>query len=215
MCAIKRMDQRLVTSSPAADNCAPPRFNIGVHPCPSAVKFLPQSVFAFSGELMQIERVVPVCFGQRLRKENIMDTTIPAAENQANKSFTRFFPHIARVLLGMAFLFFGVIGLLHLMKTPDDLPEDFKTVMAGLTKGGYLNVVSSAEALAGALLLINRFVPLALALLAPILVGILTFHCALNLSGIVPGAILTVLELYLAWCYRKAFAPMLSAKVSP
>ena len=69
------------------------------------------------------------------------------------------------------------------------------------------------EVLAGLLLLINRFVPLALALLAPILVGILTFHITINISGIVPGAILTLLELYLAWVYRKAFAPMLCARM--
>lgn len=144
-----------------------------------------------------------------------MDTTNPGTPNQPNKSFTRFFPHIARVLLGLAFLLFGVIGLLHLMPPPDNIPEDFKTVLAGLTKGGYMNVVSGAEALGGVLLLINRFVPLALALLAPILVGILTFHCTLNLSGIAPGAVLTVLELYLAWCYRNAFCPMLRAKVTP
>jgi uncharacterized membrane protein YphA (DoxX/SURF4 family) len=144
-----------------------------------------------------------------------METTNPGTPNQPKKSFTRVLPHIARILMGVAFLFFGVMGLFHLMKTPDNLPDDFKTVMAGLATGGYLNVVSGVEVLAGLLLLINRFVPLALALLAPILVGILTFHLTLNLSGIVPGAILTLLELYLAWTYRKAFAPMLCARMSP
>lgn len=144
-----------------------------------------------------------------------METTNPGTPNQPNKSFTRFLPHIARTLMGIAFLFFGIVGLFHLIKTPDTLPDDFKTVMNGLTTGGYMNVVSGAEVLGGILLLINRFVPLALALLAPILVGILTFHLTLNLSGIVPGAILTLLELYLAWSYRKAFAPMLCARTSP
>ena len=67
----------------------------------------------------------------------------------------------------------------------------------------------------GLLLLVNRFVPLALALIAPILVGILTYHIATSPAWIVPGAVLSLLELYLAWSYRKAFCPMLAAKVAP
>jgi hypothetical protein len=130
------------------------------------------------------------------------------------KSFTRIFPDLARVLMGLAFLFFGVIGLLHLMKAPDNLPDDIKMVNGGLMKAGYLNVVSATMALVGLLLLINRFVPLALALIAPILVGIITFHLTMQPTGIGPGAFLSLLELYLAWSYRKAFCPMLSARVT-
>jgi hypothetical protein len=89
------------------------------------------------------------------------------------------------------------------------------TVSMGLMKGGYMNVVSAAEIIAAVLLLINRFVPLALAFLAPILVGILTFHVATSLAMIGPGAFLSLLELYLAWSYRRAFCPMLAAKVTP
>jgi hypothetical protein len=129
------------------------------------------------------------------------------------KSFTRFFPHIARVLMGLAFLAFGVMGFI--VKPPDDLPPDMKMVNDALTKAGYMTVASGTMALVGLLFLINRFVPLALALIAPILVGILTFHIATSPGAIVPGAILSVLELYLAWSYRKAFCPMLAAKVTP
>lgn len=140
--------------------------------------------------------------------------TLSSAETATpkSKSSRRILPHIARILLGLAFLLFGLMGLLHLMKAPDNLPEDIKTVNAALAKAGYLNVVSAFMTLSGLLLLINRFVPLALAFLAPILAGILTFHITMQPAGIVPGAILTVLELYLAWSYRKAFAPMLGAK---
>src|SRR5882724_13176303 len=132
-----------------------------------------------------------------------------------NKSFTRFFPHIARVLMGLAFLFFGVMGLLQLMKAPDNLPEDIKKVNASLTIAGYMNIASTTMTLVGMLLLINRFVPLALALIAPILVGILTYHLRMAPSSIGPGAFLSLLELYLAWSYRKAFCPMLTARVTP
>lgn len=139
-------------------------------------------------------------------------------ESTGKKSATRFFPHIARVLMGLAFLFFGIMGILMacgVMKAPDNMPEDIKTVNGALAKAGYIIVVSVTQALVGILLLINRFVPLALALIAPILVGILTFHIAMQPAGIVPGAILSLLELYLAWSYRTAFCPMLKAKVTP
>jgi len=65
------------------------------------------------------------------------------------------------------------------------------------------------------MLLTNRFVPLALALLAPIVVGIITFHVAMAPATIGPGIVVLVIELYLAWAYRGAFRPMLAAKVTP
>jgi hypothetical protein len=101
------------------------------------------------------------------------------------------------------------------MPAPKDLPPDIVTVSMGLMKGGYMNVVSAVEILAAIFLLTNRFVPLALTLLAPILVGILTFHISTSPGMIVPGVVLSLIELYLAWTYRKAFCPMLAAKVTP
>jgi hypothetical protein len=82
-------------------------------------------------------------------------------------------------------------------------------------KAGYMKVISGAEVIAAVMLLTNRFVPLALALLAPILVGIITFHITMQMATIAPGIVLLVIELYLAWAYRGAFRPMLAAKVSP
>jgi uncharacterized membrane protein YphA (DoxX/SURF4 family) len=130
-------------------------------------------------------------------------------------SFTRFFPHIARVLLGLMFLLFGLNGFLMFMPAPKDLPQDIITVNMALMKAGYLNVVSTVEIVVAVLLLINRFVPLALTLLAPILVGILTFHIAMWPTTIGPGVVVTLLEVFLAYSYRKAFCPMLAAKVAP
>ena len=62
------------------------------------------------------------------------------------------------------------------------------------------------------LLLGNRFVPLALAMLAPIVINIVTFHLFLAPSDL--GLALAVLaaELTLAWNRRAAFAPMLRAR---
>jgi hypothetical protein len=113
------------------------------------------------------------------------------------------------------FLVFGLNGFLNFMPAPKDLPPDVITVSTGLIKGGYMAVVSATQIIVAVLLLTNRFVPLALALLAPIVVGIITFHITIAPATIVPGIFVLVMELYLAWAYRGAFRPMLRAKVSP
>ena len=141
---------------------------------------------------------------------NPMETQ-PGAKPCASSIFTT----IVRVLLGLMFLVFGLNGFLNFIPAPKDLPPDLVTVSTGLMKGGYMTVVSATEILVALLLLTNLFVPLALALLAPIVVGIITFHIAIAPATIVPGSVVLVMELYLAWAYRGAFRPMLQAKVSP
>jgi uncharacterized membrane protein YphA (DoxX/SURF4 family) len=139
----------------------------------------------------------------------------PETRPGTKTSAARIITAIVRGLLGLMFLVFGLNGFLNFMPAPKDLPPDMITVITGLMKGGYMAVVSGAEIVVAVLLLINRFVPLALALLAPIVVGIITFHIAVAPATIVPGIIVLVMELYLAWAYRSVFRPMLRAKVSP
>jgi hypothetical protein len=76
-------------------------------------------------------------------------------------------------------------------------------------------LVMGTQLLVGVLLLLNRFVPLALALLAPIIVGIVTFHLFLAPKGTGIAVAVLVMELYLAWAYRSAFRPMLRMRVTP
>jgi hypothetical protein len=84
-----------------------------------------------------------------------------------------------------------------------------------MVQTGYLfRLVKATEVVVGALLLANRYVPLALALIAPIVVNIVLVHGFLAPSGIVPGLVILVLELYLAWSYRAVFRPMLAARVT-
>jgi hypothetical protein len=133
----------------------------------------------------------------------------------ATRSSGRIATAIVRWLLGIAFLVFGVDGFVHFMPAPKDLPPDFITVTAGLMKGGYMTVVAATEIIVAGLLLTNRFVPLALALFAPIVVGIVTFHVAIARASIGPGIVVLLMELYLAWAYRSAFRPMLRARTTP
>jgi putative oxidoreductase len=88
--------------------------------------------------------------------------------------------------------------------------------LGALVASGYvMSIVKVVELVAGLMLLGNRFVPLALALLAPVLVGIVGYHVAFEPATGVPGYVLLALELYLAWAYRAAFAPMLRARSEP
>jgi uncharacterized membrane protein YphA (DoxX/SURF4 family) len=126
-------------------------------------------------------------------------------------------PTIARVLLGLMFTVFGLNGFLRFIPEPKTPMPDGAVAFAGaLMQTGYMmQLVSGTQLLTGVLLLLNRFVPLALALLAPILVGIITFHIFLAPASIGPGIVVVVLELYLAWAYRNAYRPMLAMRVTP
>ena len=137
------------------------------------------------------------------------------AQPRERKSASRIVTAIVRIFLGLTFLVFGLNGFLNFMPAPKDMPQEIMNVMGALMKAGYMSMVSGAEVLIALMFLTNRFVPLALALLAPIIVGILTFHIAMQPATIVPGVVVFVMELYLAWAYRGAFRPMLAAKVAP
>ena len=99
---------------------------------------------------------------------------------------------VARLLLGLIFLVFGLNAFLHFIPMP--LPSGVAgQFMGALFVSRYLLVVASIQVLTAVLLLINRYVPLALALLAPIIVNILLFHILMAPSGIAPAVIATVL----------------------
>jgi uncharacterized membrane protein YphA (DoxX/SURF4 family) len=137
--------------------------------------------------------------------------TRPAGKRTAGRIITA----VIRVLLGLMFLLFGLNGFINFMPAPKELPPDMITVITGLMKGGYMVVVSGTEIVVAIMLLTNRFVPLALVLLAPIVVGIITVHIAVAPATIVPGLVVLVMELYLAWGYRGAFRSLLRARVLP
>ena len=132
------------------------------------------------------------------------------------KSFARHLPTIARILMGLGFTFFGLNGFLHFFEPKAPMPEGSAAFAGALMKTGYLfQMVAGTQLLVGVLLLLNRFVPLALVLIMPILVNILAFHIFLQPAGIAPGAVLMLLELYLAWVYRKAYGPILALRPKP
>jgi len=126
----------------------------------------------------------------------------------------RYAPVAARVLLGFLFAFAGLNFFLHFIPQPPPPPEAVGFMTALFGSGYIMLVVKVVEVSAGLLLLGNRFVPLALTLLAPIIVNIVGVHAWLMPAGLPLALAVLMLELYLAWSYRAAFAPMLRAKVA-
>lgn len=145
-----------------------------------------------------------------------MQETAAPEMSPAKASLTRFIPPIARVLMGLIFLIFGLNGFLNFMPAPPNLPEPVLAFMGALMKTGYMMpLIAGTQALVGLLLLLNRFVPLALALIAPVLVNILAFHLFLDRSGLGVAIFVILLEGYLVWAYRGVYRPMLGWRVRP
>ena len=135
------------------------------------------------------------------------------------KSPSLIFTTIARVLLGLLFVVFGLDWFLHFMPPPKDmaLPALAVNFYEALAKSGFMNVVKGLEVVGGALLLTNCFVPLGLTLLAPVIVNIAAFNILMAPSGMGYGmsGVVIVLELWLAWAYRSAFRPLLALSTPP
>src|SRR5262245_48418107 len=122
---------------------------------------------------------------------------------------------IARILLGLAFAVFASNYFLPFLPPPGAPPPNAMAFLAAFAGSHFLGFVKTIELVTALLLLSNRFVPLALTLLAPILVGITAFHILLEPAGLALPLVLVALEVVVAWSYRSAFAPMLRARIEP
>jgi hypothetical protein len=113
---------------------------------------------------------------------------------------------IARLLLGLMFVVFGSNGFLHFIpmgEMPAGLAGGFMAALAGTP---YFYFVAAIMVVAGLLLLVNRFVPLALTLLGPVLVNILLYHFLLHPEGFLPAIVATALWLVVFFAHISAFA---------
>jgi len=113
---------------------------------------------------------------------------------------------IARLLLGLIFVVFGLNGFLNFLNMgpmPTGLAGQF---MGALFVSHYYWVIAALQVVGGVLLLVNRFVPLALVLLGPIIVNIICYHVFLNPSGAPPAVVVTVLWLIVFYGNRQHFS---------
>jgi uncharacterized membrane protein YphA (DoxX/SURF4 family) len=110
---------------------------------------------------------------------------------------------------------FGLNGFFHFIPFPPMSGPPADVAGALMTTGYFFPFVHATEIGAGALLLSGRFVPLALTVMAPVVLNILAFHVFLAPSGIVFPLVIAALGIFLAWSYRSAFRSVLRADASP
>jgi putative oxidoreductase len=122
------------------------------------------------------------------------------------------FTTISRYLLGLIFLVFGLNGFLHFipMPPPTGMAAQF---IGALFVSHYLSVVMLIQVVAGTLLLINRFVPVALTLLGPVIVNIFLFHVLMDPGGIPTAILVSALWFLVAYRTRSAFSPIFQQRV--
>jgi putative oxidoreductase len=121
---------------------------------------------------------------------------------------------IARYSAGVIFLVMGLNGFLNFipLPPPGGVAGQF---LAALYVSHYLWVIFAFQVIAGVLLLVNRYVPLAVAVLAPVLVNILAFHALMAPSGLPLALFVAVLWAAIFIDVRPAFSGLFQARLQP
>jgi putative oxidoreductase len=121
---------------------------------------------------------------------------------------------IARYLAGVIFLVMGLNGFLNFIPFPPPAGVAGQ-FMGALYLSHYLWVIFAFQVIAGVLLLINRYVPLAVAVLAPVIVNILTFHALMAPSGLPLALFVAVLWAVIFIDVRPAFSGLFQSRLQP
>jgi len=118
---------------------------------------------------------------------------------------------IARLLLGAAFVVFGMNVYLHFipMQMPTGVALEF---LGALASTHFFYVIAVFEVIPGLLLLFNRYVALGLALLAPVIFNILVFHILMAPSGALLAVIVALLWMLVFHQHRSAFKGLLQKR---
>ena len=121
---------------------------------------------------------------------------------------------IARYLAGAIFLVMGLNGFLNFIHFPPPTGTAAQ-FMGALYVSHYLWVIFAFQVVAAILLLANRYVPLAVAILAPVIVNILVFHALMAPSGLPLALFVAVLWAVMFANVRPAFSGVFQARVQP
>ena len=122
---------------------------------------------------------------------------------------------VVRIFVGIVFVFFGSNAFLNFLHAPPMPPTPGGRFIMALVESHYVMVVGGAQVLGGLLLVINRFVPLGLAILGPVIVNILSYHLFMSMEGISGGLVAAVLWLFLFYAYREYFASLFVQRAQP
>lgn len=118
---------------------------------------------------------------------------------------------LSRILLGLV-LFAAGLGT-FLMKQPAAVPGVAGQFNAIMFTSHFTLFIAAAQFVMGVLLLVNRYVPLALMMVAGFIYNSFAFHITMLPSAIFAPIIVSILWLAIAWPYRSLFAPLFAAKL--
>ena len=119
---------------------------------------------------------------------------------------------ISRILLGLILVIFGLNKFLQFMPMPP-MPEAAGEFMGALVKSGYiLVIVAIVEIATGVLLLLNKYVPLALVIVFPVLLNAFLFHLFLDIAGIGGAALSITLNVFLFFANKESYNTLLKQK---
>jgi uncharacterized membrane protein YphA (DoxX/SURF4 family) len=121
---------------------------------------------------------------------------------------------IARVLLGVIFVVFGLNGFLQFLPQPA-MPQGAITFFGALAASGYMLPLLFASQLLGGTLLLLGMVPLGVVILVPVIVNIVAFHVVLAPDGLPLAVVVASLALFLAWTHRGAYRPLFATQEVP
>jgi putative oxidoreductase len=138
--------------------------------------------------------------------------SFPSRAMQTDCVCMKILTNISRFLLALIFTIFGLNGFLHFipMPPPGGVAGQF---FGALFVSNYLVPIFALQLISGVLLLVNRFVPLALTILAAIIVNILLFHVLMNPAGLGLAVLVTILWGVVFVSVRSAFAGIFQARV--
>ena len=122
---------------------------------------------------------------------------------------------VSRVLLGLVFFAAGLSGFIMSANPPPMPPGLAGTFQDVFFQSHWVLFVDSVEFVAGSLLLANRYLPLALSLLAAVIANILVFHITMMPAGLPVAMIVTLLWTIVALPFRSTFAPLFASRTEP
>ncbi len=121
---------------------------------------------------------------------------------------------IARILLGLVFLVFGLDKFVQFIPQGPMPAGAAGQFLGALFSTHYIWAVGAFEAVGGFLLLINRYVPLGLCLLAPVIVNILLVGTLLTHTALPSGIIVAILWIIVYSQVRPAFLGLYQMRVA-
>jgi putative oxidoreductase len=119
----------------------------------------------------------------------------------------------ARILLGLMFVVFGINGFVPFIPNPPSIPQNAGMFFGAMVQSHFSYFVFGVQLLSGLLLLVNRFVPLAVVTLAAVIANIIAFHITMWPASLVPmPLVVAILWFAVAWSVRDHLKPLLSAR---